>query len=108
MKAEETKAERKARKVQEKAAKSSPAIPSPLPAVSTTKRYVCCLKYGDKYSADYVNRLHNMVKRNLTIDYEFVCFTENSQDIDPSIRTEPLPSLSVSGWWFKPMFLIQN
>ena len=64
-----------------------------------------CLKWGTKYSAEYVNKLYNMVKRNLTINYEFVCFTEDKKGIDPTIRVEPLPSLSVSGWWYKPWFL---
>lgn len=98
----ETKQQRKARKRQEK------ETPLAKPAVSpskTTNHYVVCLKYGNKYSADYVNKLHNMVKRNLTIDYEFVCYTENATDIDPDIRIEPLPAMSgVQGWWYKPMF----
>ena len=68
-------------------------------------RYVCCLKYGKKYSAQYVNNLYNMVKRNLTINYNFVCFTEDSTDIDPNIKTIPLPvNKHVQGWWYKPFF----
>ena len=43
-----------------------------------------------------------MVKRNLTIDYEFVCFTENPEGIDKHIITKPLPALPLVGWWFKP------
>ena len=46
-----------------------------------------------------------MVKRNLTVDYEFICFTENKNGINKEIRCEPLPSIAVSGWWFKPWFL---
>jgi hypothetical protein len=45
-----------------------------------------------------------MVRNNLTLDYEFVCYTENTKGIDPGIRVEPLPKLTVEGWWFKPMF----
>jgi hypothetical protein len=46
-----------------------------------------------------------MVSRNLTLEHEFVCFTENSEGIDPSIRIESLPwSSQVSGWWYKPFF----
>jgi len=66
--------------------------------------YVVCLKYGDKYSASYVNRLYNMVQRNLSLDHEFICYTEDPTDIDSGIRIEPLPALAVQGWWFKPMF----
>ena len=43
--------------------------------------YVVCLKYGDKYSADYVNKLYNGVKRNLTVPFEFVCYTEDPKGI---------------------------
>lgn len=67
--------------------------------------YVVCLKWGDKYSPEYVNKLANMVDRHLSIDYEFICFTENSTGIDKNIRIENLPKLAAQGWWYKPMFL---
>lgn len=68
------------------------------------RRYVCCLKYGTKYSAEYVNKLYRMVQGNLTLEHEFVCFTENPNGISDEIRIEPLPKIPVTGWWFKPMF----
>lgn len=69
------------------------------------KRYVVCLKHGNKYSAEYVNKLYSMVSRNLTLPFEFVCFTENSQDLDSRIRVEALPKVpNVTGWWYKPFF----
>jgi len=103
----ETKAERKARKAQEKALQPSPIVFTPAP-LGKINRYVCCLKYGNKYGPEYVNNLYRMVKRNLTLDYEFVCFTENAQGIHKEIRIEPLPALPVTGWWFKPMFFNPN
>ena len=67
--------------------------------------YVVCLKYGTKYSAEYVNKLYNGVKRNLTIPFEFVCYTEDARGIDNGIRIEPIPLVpGVEGWWYKPMF----
>jgi hypothetical protein len=46
-----------------------------------------------------------MVKRNLTVPFEFVCFTEDTTNINPDIRIEPIPLMSgVQGWWYKPMF----
>lgn len=65
------------------------------------KYYVLCLKHGTKYSADYVNRLYNMVKRHCTIKHEFVCLTENPKDLDPNITVLPLPR-DLAGWWCKP------
>jgi hypothetical protein len=103
---DEPKEERKARKAREKA--GPPVVPAPPPKVETTappKNYVVCLKWGNKYSAEYVNKLYSMVKRNTSIDYEFVCFTENSLGIDPHITVRPLPVMSVTGWWYKPWFL---
>lgn len=71
--------------------------------------YVVCLKYGDKYDSKYVNTLHKMVSRNLTVDYEFVCFTEDANGIDSNIRIEPLPwSSNIKGWWYKPFFFDPN
>ena len=67
--------------------------------------YVVCLKHGDKYSAEYVNILHNMVQRHTTIPINFVCFTENAQGIDPGIEIRPIPvHPEIKGWWYKPMF----
>lgn len=94
----ETKAERKARK-----ALNKQGLASPQP--NNEKRYVFCLKWGNKYGPEYVNKLYNMVKRNSTVDYEFVCFTENTQGIDKHIKTHPLPNLPVTGWWYKVWIL---
>jgi hypothetical protein len=96
----ETKEERKARKLLERQNKLAQIVP----VSSSGNRYVTCLKWGNKYSPEYVNRLYNMVQRNLTLDYEFVCFTDSSQGIDKHIRVEPLPKMPVIGWWYKPYF----
>ena len=77
----ETKQVRKARKAREKALTELAQLDQEMGLLDVTplssKNYVVCLKWGNKYSAEYVNKLYSMVKRNLTIDYEFVCFTEN-------------------------------
>lgn len=102
MKVKETKAERKERKAREKASKLSPQE-------SIDKKYVVCLKYGEKYSSEYVNVLHSMVRRNLTLDYEFVCFTEDDKGLNKDIRIEELPfTASITGWWYKPFFFNPN
>lgn len=68
---------------------------------------VVCLKWGsEKYSPEYVNRLFYAVKRNLTIPFQFSCFTENADGLEPDIHTIPLKFTNVgehiAGWWFKP------
>lgn len=110
----ETKEQRKRRKALDKLEQSSqvpvePVAPTvehtPLPK---TTRFVCCLKYGNKYDASYVNKLYKMVQRNLTLDHKFVCFTEDAKGIDENIIIKDLPTLPVTGWWFKPMFFNPN
>jgi|TARA_B100001013_G_scaffold100087_3_gene56422 hypothetical protein len=69
-------------------------------------RYVVCLKHGFKYGPEYVNILAKMVKRNCTLPYEFVCYTENTHGIDKNgITILPLPTAypMISGWWYKPL-----
>jgi hypothetical protein len=63
---------------------------------------IVCVKAGDLYSADYVNRLYAMVARNLTAGHEgrFVCFTDDDTDIRQEIHCRPLPE-GVAGWWNK-------
>lgn len=80
------------------------------PLDNEEKRFVVCLKHGNKYGPEYVNKLFNMVKRNLNLSHEFVCFTEDPVGINPFIRVEPLPveMQHASGWWFKPLFFNPN
>ena len=63
--------------------------------------HVVCLKWGTKYPADYVNRLYNMVERNLTIPFIFHCMTENKEGINPAVNILELPELGLKGWWYK-------
>jgi hypothetical protein len=80
--------------------------PAPTPRFSDDdKNYVVCLKFGNKYGSEYVNTLYNMVKRNLTIPFEFVCFTEDPQGLDPAVTVMPIqPRTDMHGWWYKVMF----
>ena len=109
----ETKEQRKARKRKEKQAKALDEIarldqemglldlPYNANPLIKDKYYVLCLKHGTKYSADYVNKLYNMVMRNCTLDIEFVCLTEDSAGINENVKILPLPK-GLAGWWCKP------
>lgn len=59
---------------------------------------VVCLKWGTKYSADYVNYLYASIKRNTTLDFNFTCFTDDPTGVH--CNTHPLPS-GLDGWWNK-------
>ena len=49
--------------------------------------YIVCLKWGKKYSAEYVNKLYYMTQRHCKVPHEFVCFTDDLRDINPKIKT---------------------
>ncbi|MCC2663826.1 MAG: glycosyl transferase, partial [Geminicoccaceae bacterium] len=34
---------------------------------------VLCMKWGQRYGPDYVNRLHGMLQRHLTVGHRLVC-----------------------------------
>jgi len=59
------------------------------------QRYVICMKWGDKYGAEYVNRLYSMVSRHLTLDFQMVCLTDDTNGIDPAIHCYPIPELNL-------------
>jgi len=63
--------------------------------------YILCLKHGQKYSANYVNRLYSMVKRNCTLQFTFACLTEDPMGLHEDIKIIPLPR-HLTGWWCKP------
>jgi len=54
---------------------------------------VLCIKWGQKYGPEYVNKLHSMVRRHLHRPFRFVCLTDDSRGIDPGIETKPIPEV---------------
>ena len=57
---------------------------------------ILCMKWGTKYSADYVNRLYSMVARNMHRPFRFVCLTEDNVGLGENVDSFPLPALSVN------------
>ena len=47
---------------------------------------VLCIKWGSKYSADYVNNLYSMVERHLSLSHRFVCLCFNRVAHKSNIR----------------------
>ena len=60
-----------------------------------SSHYIICMKWGNKYPAEYVNRLYHMVQRNLTVPFEMVCLTDDKTSIDKAVRCLPIPSLDL-------------
>jgi hypothetical protein len=61
---------------------------------------ILCVKWGDKYSAEYVNKLYSMVKRNLPRDFDFYCYTEDPSEIREEVKVIPIES-DLERWWLK-------
>ena len=61
------------------------------------QRNVICIKWGDKFGADYVNSLYDMVEKNLTLEHRFVCFTDKPEGIKDGVEIRPLPELDDKG-----------
>lgn len=63
---------------------------------------VVCLKWGNKYSTDYVNKLASAVQRNLEGPVTVHCVTDDSEGIDEGIVCHPLAEVDMlGGWWWK-------
>ena len=50
-------------------------------AQATRSVNIVCMKWGDRYGPEWVNRLYGMVARNTTWAFRFVCFTDNAAGI---------------------------
>ena len=53
------------------------------------------MKWGTRYGADFANRLYSMVKRHVTGDLRFVCFTDDATGLDDGIEALPLPEMDL-------------
>jgi len=56
---------------------------------------VICMKWGTKYSSEYVNKLYSMVERNLSVPFRFVCFTDDADGIKDDVEIYSLPSVQI-------------
>ncbi|TCT42721.1 hypothetical protein [Martelella mediterranea] len=56
---------------------------------------VVCMKWGQRYSADYVNRLWSSIKRHTVRETRLVCFTDDPSGVDPAVQCHPLPEIRI-------------
>jgi hypothetical protein len=64
--------------------------------------HVVCVKWGNKYISKYANVLYNMCKRNINVEYDFHCITDDPKGLDPHIKTIQLPNdPAIKTWWSK-------
>lgn len=64
--------------------------------------HICCVKWGKKYTSDYVNILFDMVLRNVSTKQKlkFYCFTDDKTGLNEAIICKPL-NCDLQGWWNK-------
>ncbi|MEL6736154.1 MAG: hypothetical protein AAFO98_09795 [Pseudomonadota bacterium] len=56
---------------------------------------VICLKWGDRYGPEYVNRLFHMVSRNTARPLRFVCLTDDRSGIEDGVEVLDMPEFNL-------------
>jgi len=56
---------------------------------------VICMKWGERYGADFVNRLYNSIQRNTQRKTRLVCFTDDRTGINENVQCEPIPEINL-------------
>jgi hypothetical protein len=83
----------------------TPPLPDPPQRVTLGKEpsrlTVACVYWGTAYGIEYVEKLFNMVKRNLSVPFDFVCITPHMKVPDGVVRMTPPIAPSAEGWWQK-------
>ncbi|MFI3291275.1 MAG: hypothetical protein R3Y46_05270 [Opitutales bacterium] len=59
------------------------------------KYTIVCMKWGKKYGCEYVNRLYNMSARNCTLNFKFICYTDDAGGILPQVEIRDLPVINI-------------
>lgn len=70
---------------------SEKMLPKPPAQAHAERVNILCLKWGDYYKPEYVNRLYAGVKRNLKRPFRFVCATDDATGLVDGIEAVPLP-----------------
>jgi hypothetical protein len=60
------------------------------------ERVVLSMRWGPLYPPAYVNVLHSAVRKHLEGPFRFVCFTNETEGLDPGIEAHPIPDLGYS------------
>jgi|TARA_R110000772_G_scaffold194770_1_gene305514 hypothetical protein len=70
---------------------------------------VICVKWGDKFSPEHVNRLYRMAKKNISLPFNFYCWTEDTAGLYDEINIVPLDeTLDLKAWWWKLTLFKKN
>jgi hypothetical protein len=56
---------------------------------------VVCMRWGDRFPVDYVNRLYRGVMRNVARPTRFVSFTDDPCGLDPGVEPRQIPPIKL-------------
>lgn len=59
------------------------------------KQTIICMKWGNRYSAEYVNSLWSMIQRNTKRKTELLCYTEDPLGLSSEIKVANLPAIEL-------------
>lgn len=59
------------------------------------QQLIVCMKWGERYSSDYVNYLWSMISRNTKRNTQLICYTDNPVGVVPDVKCYPLPEISL-------------
>lgn len=54
---------------------------------------IVCMRWGQRYGVEYVNRLWSMIRRHTRRPTRLVCYTDSTQGLDPAVEAYPLPEI---------------
>lgn len=63
--------------------------------MATQIKQFICMKWGDRYGADYVNRLYGMISRHTTGEIRLVCLTDHPEGIRPEVECFDCPTIDI-------------
>ncbi len=62
---------------------------------------ILCVRFGNKYSISYVEKLRNMIDRHTTVPYRLYCLTDDPTPINGVTLIVRPNEGYVKGWWHK-------
>lgn len=65
---------------------------------------IACVRTGQKYGPEYVDRLRAMVDRHLPVPHRFVCLTDQ-KDLPQGVEHVDVRDHGLHGWWAKMLLL---
>ena len=56
---------------------------------------IICMKWGPRYSSEFVNRLYSSIKRHTKRVTKVICFTDDIKNINEKVICKPLPPINL-------------